>query len=216
MRTWRMIIDVAKAEVGHHEGRTNGHWNNDQKYSKEVPGLEWSNRQPWCATFVSWCAMKSGLGSLYPRTASCDVGGQWFKSQGRWSEYPAVGAQVFLGYPNDLNHTGIVTSFNDKYIWTVEGNTNDSGSREGDGVYVRQRERASSSIIGYGYPRFPEGIISADPKWAGDAPRRSRKKERPNVKAILRLAQRGAASNGPLTKAGKAFREVERLMKPFA
>ncbi len=164
------VIATAKKEIGTQEGRSNGHWNNNQKYSPAVPGLEWSQNQAWCATFVSWVALKSGAGDLYPRTASCDVGGSWFKKAGRWSEYPAIGAQVFFGVPSDLSHTGIVIDYDADSITTVEGNTNNTGSREGDGVYLMHHQRRSSRIIGYGYPKFPEGIVSADPAWAKAAP----------------------------------------------
>jgi GH25 family lysozyme M1 (1,4-beta-N-acetylmuramidase) len=166
----RKIIDVAAAQVGVHEGRTAGHWNNDQRYSDETPGLEWSDGQPWCATFMSWCAMKAGLEALYPRTASCDTGYAWFKDRKAISEYPAIGAQVFYGSPSDLNHTGLVVDFDADTITTIEGNTNDDGGREGDGVYRKVRQRLSQNIIGYGHPAFPEGIVSADPAWASRAP----------------------------------------------
>jgi hypothetical protein len=116
-------------------------------------------------TFVSWVAYKAGASDLYPRTASCDLGGAWFKTKGRWSEYPAIGAQVFYGLPRDLNHTGVVVAFDTDTITTVEGNTNDTGSREGDGVYLKKRLRRSANVIGYGYPNFPDGIKSADPDW---------------------------------------------------
>ncbi|MEU4111782.1 hypothetical protein [Streptomyces sp. NPDC027717] len=60
------ILAIARDEKGYHEGRKGGHWDNDQKYSDETPGLEWSDFQAWCATFVSWCAMKAGLADLQP------------------------------------------------------------------------------------------------------------------------------------------------------
>lgn len=162
-RTVDRVLAVARDEVGYREGRTSdgGRPNNNTKYAPAVPSLEWAQWQPWCATFVAWVALKAGCPELYPRTASCDVAGQWFKSKGRWSEYPAVGAQVFLGTPADLNHTGIVVSFTADTITTIEGNTNADGSREGDGVYRKIRRRAD--VVGYGYPEFPEGIESADP-----------------------------------------------------
>lgn len=166
----RKIVDVAKSQVGVHEGRTGSHWNNDQRYSDEVPGLTWSDGQPWCATFVSWCAMTAGLDALYPRTASCDTAGVWFKQRKAFSEYPAVGAQVFYGTPSDLNHTGIVIDFDADTITAIEGNTNDDGSREGDGVYLKVRQRRDSNVVGYGYPAFPEGIVSADPAWISRLP----------------------------------------------
>lgn len=161
------VIKTAKGEVGTHEGRSHGRWDNDQKYSDEVPGLEWSDFQPWCAVFVSWVAMRAGCADLYPRTASCDTAGAWYKKLGRWSEYPAMGAQIFYGSPRDLSHTGLVIGYDAQTVTTVEGNTNASGSREGDGVYVKKHQRGSTNLVGYGYPRFPEGMTSADPRYNG-------------------------------------------------
>jgi GH25 family lysozyme M1 (1,4-beta-N-acetylmuramidase) len=182
------VIAIAKAEVGTREGRSNGHWNNDQKYSNQVPGLEWSDFQPWCATFVSWVAMKAGAADLYPRTASCDAAGAWYKTRGRWSEYPAIGAQGLCGVPRDLSHTFIVTDYDDTYVYTVEGNTNLDGSREGNGVYARKRLRRSDDIIGYGYPAFPGGIKSADPAWAtGEKVRQPAERVDPTPTGGLRI-----------------------------
>lgn len=163
------IISVAENEVGYHEGRdASGDWNNIQKYSEQVPGLAWSDGEPWCATFVSWCAMNSGNAALYPRTASCADGVDWFRSIGRFSEYPAVGAQVFYGSGGG-SHTGVVVRFDDTYVYTVEGNTNDNGSAEGDGVYEKRRVRRDAYVYGYGYPRFADGIVSADPSYGGNS-----------------------------------------------
>ncbi|WP_282203899.1 peptidoglycan-binding protein [Kitasatospora fiedleri] len=148
------IIAVADAEVGYHEGRSaDGSWNNHQKYSPAVPGLEWSDWQAWCATFVSWCAMQSGNADIYPRTASCATGVAWFKQRGQWRTTPSVGAQVFYGSGGG-SHTGIVAGYDDTYIHTIEGNTNDNGSANGDGVYRRTRRRDDSYIYGYGAPAF--------------------------------------------------------------
>lgn len=197
MATVDKVITVAKAEVGYHEGRKDGHWNNIQKFSPAVPGLEWSQGQAWCATFVSWVALRAGVPDLYPRTASCDVARAWFRERKRYSEYPAIGAQVFFGTPSDANHTGIVIGFTDTQITTVEGNTNESGSREGDGVYVKTHQRSSARVLGYGYPKFPEGIVSADPAYAG---------EKPKPKTLTRGTRVDAA-----LKALKAIRRREAL-----
>lgn len=161
-------LAAAKAEVGYHEGKSGGHWNNKQKFSGAVPGLEWSDYQAWCATFVSWCALQGGVADLYPRTASCAAGVAWFKARKRWSEYPAVGAQIFFG-PGGGSHTGIVVSYDATYVHTIEGNTNTNGSAEGDGVYAKTRTRRDSYVYGYGYPEFTEGIKSADPTWKNPA-----------------------------------------------
>lgn len=191
------VLSVAKSQIGYREGFSGGHWNNIEKYAGEVPGLAWANGQPWCAVFVSWVAMKAGAAELYPRTASCDVAGAWFKKASRWSEYPAVGAQVFYGTPSNLDHTGIVVAYDASTITTVEGNTNDSGSREGDGVYLKTRPRQATNVVGYGYPKFPEGIVAADPRFAGEAPATLRPNKITRARDLIRGALRKAPAGSP-------------------
>ncbi|MGW5426894.1 hypothetical protein ACWET9_06655 [Streptomyces sp. NPDC004059] len=164
------VIRIAKGEVGYHEGYSGGHWNNHQKYSPAVPGLEWSQNQAWCATFCSWVFQESGIpkGS-YPVTASVATARDWWKQKGRWSEYPAIGAQVIMGANGDA-HTGLCYAYDATYIYTVEGNTNSSGSAEGDGVYLKKRARRDPYVYGYGYPAYAGGLVTADPNWKNPAP----------------------------------------------
>ncbi|MEU1074303.1 MULTISPECIES: CHAP domain-containing protein [unclassified Streptomyces] len=171
------VIKVAKAEVGTHETQSGGHWVNDSKYNRwfgRIPGYDRDGYgYPWCAAFVAWCADKAGAASLYPKTAGCEVAVEWFKRAKRFSEYPAVGAQVFYG-PGGGTHTGIVYDYDEDpsgYIYTIEGNTNLDGSAEGDGVYLRKRLRRSDNVYGYGYPKFADGIKSADPAWKSETPK---------------------------------------------
>ena len=47
----------------------------------------------------------------------------------------------------DWTHTGLVTAFGDELFHTVEGNTNDEGSREGYEVCARMRGYGSKDFI---------------------------------------------------------------------
>ncbi|MFE0773926.1 peptidoglycan-binding protein [Streptomyces sp. NPDC058861] len=120
----------------------------------------------WCATFVSWVALKAGVPHLFPRTASCIMGVNWFRNQGRFSAYPAVGAQVFFGR-NGATHTGIIVSYDATTITSIEGNTNLSGSPEGEGVYLKKWARKNTYVYGYGLPKYTEGVVTADPALKG-------------------------------------------------
>ncbi|WP_338932643.1 CHAP domain-containing protein [Streptomyces netropsis] len=160
------VIRIARAEIGYREGYSGGHWNNYQKFSPSVPGLEWSQNQAWCATFVSWCARQAGAASLFPVTASVWQAMNWFKDRGRYSAYPAIGAQVIFG-KTASTHTGIVVAYDADTITTVEGNTNTDGSPEGNGVYVRRHQRRDSYVHGYGLPQYAEGVTTADPVLKG-------------------------------------------------
>lgn len=160
------VLAKAKGEVGYKEGYSNGHYNNIQKFSPAVPGLEWSQGMAWCATFCSWVALKASTAKLFPRTASCALGVSWFRRQGRFSEFPAIGAQVFFGSGGGT-HTGIVYKYDANYIYTYEGNTNASGSPEGSSVLAKKRPRRSSYTYGYGLPEYTGGIVTADPTKKG-------------------------------------------------
>lgn len=169
--TAQAVLDVARSQIGYHEGRTNGHWNNHEKYAAKVPGLAWvdAQEQPWCATFVSYCALAGGAGDLYPRTASTDAGAAWFKQRNAWSEAPvAPGDQVFYGHNGDMSHTGILESFDATHITVIEGNTNTTGSAEGDGVYRKVRLRRDEFVQGYGHPAWP--AARQEPAKHADAP----------------------------------------------
>ncbi|WP_333745373.1 hypothetical protein [Streptomyces sp. IBSBF 2950] len=155
------VIAVGKSQIGYREGYTEGGWTNAEKYASEVPGLSWAQGQSWCAVFTSWVAMRAGCASLFPRTADCSAAVTWFTSAGRWSWYPAIGAQVMYG-TSGQDHTGIVYAYDTTYIWTIEANTSDNGTSEGDGVYFRKRKRSDANVYGYGLPAYPEGIITAE------------------------------------------------------
>lgn len=160
------VIAVAKSQVGVREGYAEGGWNNVTRYATEVPGLTWAQGLSWCATFTSWVAMRAGTASLFPRTADCAAAVTWFSSRNRWSWFPALGAQVMYG-SSGQDHTGIVIAYDATHIWAVEANTNDNGSSEGDGVYIRKRRRSDAVVYGYGLPAYAEGIYTADPAKRG-------------------------------------------------
>ncbi|MEN8656402.1 CHAP domain-containing protein [Streptomyces sp. 21So2-11] len=155
------VVAVARSQVGYREGYNEGGWNNFTRYATEVPGLGWSQGLSWCAVFTSWVAMRAGVPSLFPRTADCSAGVTWFSAANRWSWFPALGAMVFYG-TSGQDHTGIVYAYDETFIYTVEGNTSDNGSTEGDGVYVRKRRRSDAIVYGYGVPAYAEGVITAE------------------------------------------------------
>lgn len=162
------MLLTAAGQVGVHEGRENGHWNNVQRYSDEVPGLRWSQGQAWCATFVSWVALRAGCATLFRAPRRARRG----RLVPRAPPLPRVsgGGRPGVLRPGGSEHTGVVERYDGTHIYTIEGNTNVNGSSEGDGVYRRVRERKSSRVYGYGYPDYPGGIDSADPSWPPPAP----------------------------------------------
>lgn len=160
-------IHIARSQVGYREGKTGVRYNNDQKYSDQLPGFAWSDWQPWCATFVQWCYWQVGVNvPAGARSASCAASCAAYKKAGRFTAYPVIGGQIFFG-PNGGTHTGLVYDYDNTYAYTIEGNTNNTGSAEGDGVYLKKRVRRDDYVFGYGIPLFKGTLKSADPKWNG-------------------------------------------------
>lgn len=142
------VLAKARPEIGTHEGRDpNGNWNNDVKYARWY-GM---NRQAWCAMFVSWVAFQAGATDIIPRFAYTPSGAAWFKAKGRYGNAPKVGAIGFLSSQGlGIHHTFFVEAVHSGGTFTtIEGNTNTTGSAQGDGVYRLTRRVGPSYTFGY-------------------------------------------------------------------
>ena len=121
-------------------------------------GPDW----PWCAGFATWVRKTLSASLLNTRTFSCDV--LW--ANAKQSHVPALirpaagdarvlvkpGNLFMLTNPSnrsDHTHVGFVTavSSDGATISTLEGNTNDEGSREGYEVCRRTRSVTSLDFI---------------------------------------------------------------------
>ena len=107
---------------------------------------------PWCGSFVT-AAGRQALGHLWPvpQTGTVQAMVDWAKSKEVWYEAvdfmedlvdPEAGDLFCLYYPNlkRYGHVGIVIGVTTKGITTIEGNTNDGGSRTGFAVFERSRK----------------------------------------------------------------------------
>lgn len=138
-----------------------------QKYSKELfnstgPG------NPWCNSFVSWCAKAANVPStVVPYSAGTQntqgimAGrGQYFaKGQG----IPEPGDVMFSSYGGGgaINHIGIVESVSDGSFVAIEGNTSNGTGQPG--VYRVNYGFDSSHIVGYARPGWTGNYESVNP-----------------------------------------------------
>lgn len=107
----------------------------------------------WCASFVTTVLDIAYRGqNPLVRSASCDVMLEYARKKGWLQDTPQVG-DVFLimKTPTDAVHTGVVTAVGKVSFRTIEGNTNNDGSRDGWGVFARERK-----IKGVKFIRLPE------------------------------------------------------------
>lgn len=106
----------------------------------------------WCMSFVYWCfvqsAAKLGKPNPMPKTAYCPYLYSWAQQKGKLVNSPQRG-DIFLvkGGPNGHKHTGLVTASQGGQVDTVEGNTNNDGSNNGIGVFLRKRSNGSCDFV---------------------------------------------------------------------
>ena len=177
MGTPEKLIEVAEGELGTIEGPKD----NETKYGKFMK----ANFQPWCGSFVNWCASESGV--KIPNTVYTPGGAAAFKKAGAWIDGdiadPEPGDIVYFDFPSDgvdrISHVGIVVEDNgDGTVWCIEGNTssNKKGSQRNGGeackqlrAFKKNKAGVQVSIVGFGRPKF-----------GGNAAAKSTTKSEPN------------------------------------
>jgi len=142
------VKEIYDAEVGVREYGGSNRGLSVEMYLKSV------NLEPsyaWCAAFVSWCYQyagvdtpKSGWVPDYAMTCKRIYHRNRFEKR-----TPQQGDVFLIWYPkrNRPAHMGFIDKWGDKWITTVEGNTNDSGSREGNGVYKKRRLKKQVWVV---------------------------------------------------------------------
>jgi hypothetical protein len=106
---------------------------------------------PWCAAFVSWCLGQNSINKA--RSGGCVQlmeQGKVIFIKDKMTELPQTSDVFFIWFANKgrVAHTGFIEKWSDTFITTVEGNTNEAGSREGDGVYRKKRlKRQIYSVV---------------------------------------------------------------------
>ena len=104
----------------------------------------------WCMAFVYWCHQQAAdaMGIKNPMYKTGGVLMQWQQRKAKYTSFtPAPGDVFIMDYGKGLGHTGIVEKIEGDWVHTIEGNTNDEGSREG--FEVCRKKRARSKIKGY-------------------------------------------------------------------
>jgi hypothetical protein len=134
------VTEVYTSQLGVREATGHNDGKAVEMYLRSV-GL--GKGYPWCAAFVRWCYDSAHVATTINGAAASAHRPQnlvWF--QHTWIKDPQPGDAFTLWYPslNRIGHTGFFhRRVNSSVYETVEGNTNEAGSREGDGVYKKYR-----------------------------------------------------------------------------
>jgi hypothetical protein len=143
------IVEIAKQYIGKKEKPGNTGFV-DPVMEKDMKAVGWEAGWAWCAGFIEmicWKAYPIRIAELKGHFVPSAVNTyrNLLKAGYKTSMVPEVGAFVFWQRVKDgmgqwQGHCGIVSEVTDsKTFKSIEGNTNGAGSREGDGVYEKQR-----------------------------------------------------------------------------
>jgi len=134
------ISDIYISQIGVREATGHNDGKDVEKYLRSV-GL--GKGYAWCAAFVRWCYDSANIyTSINGAAASAHNPKNLVLFHHKMIKVPQAGDAFTLWYPklNRIGHTGFYhRKVNNTVYESYEGNTNEAGSREGDGVYKKYR-----------------------------------------------------------------------------
>lgn len=183
------VIDIALAEVGYLEKKSNSNLDNPTanvgygnwtKYARDIDNIPGfyngkKNGYAWCDIFVDWCFVQAYGAATAKKLlcqpdnsagAGCTYSARYYKNKGRFhTSNPQVGDQIFFGNEVESTHTGIVYKVDKNKVYTVEGNTSSESGVVANGGAVCKKSYLiySSWIYGYGRPAYGDGSAVITP-----------------------------------------------------
>jgi CHAP domain. len=140
-------LEIATAQVGVEEMPRNSNSGPEVEIYLRSVGL--TKGYPWCMAFIYWCTQKAALqiGEKNPLKKTGGVLDQYNSRPLLVKKVPQPGDIFIIDLKEGLGHAGIVDKVTGTTIYTIEGNTNDNGGREG--YKVSKRKRDIKSIKGF-------------------------------------------------------------------
>lgn len=172
MADYKDLVKLALSQVGTAE---NPLGSNKQKYGEYIDQTNWYeykdgsktwihkvNGYDWCTTFHDWCFVKTfGIDEarrILNRPRYNNLGAVvkyaygYMNSIGKIASTPEIGCSIYFKNAKGLSHIGIVYDYDDKYVYTVEGNAGTNCWYVAQKKYSRNYER----IVGYDRPLYKE------------------------------------------------------------
>lgn len=179
-----LLIQYALSQVGTAE---NPLGSNKQPYGAYIDSTDWYlyksgdrtwrhlvNGYDWCTQYHDACFLKKfGIDKarkMLGRPVYNNYGAvvryqvNYMKAINRFGTVPKKGCSIYFKNSSGPSHIGIVYDFDDKYVYTVEGNAGNHCWYVVKNKYSRNYER----ILGYGYPVYDEEPVPPTPTPGGD------------------------------------------------
>jgi hypothetical protein len=149
------VLSIAVSQIGVLESPRGS--NKGPEVNAYLASTGLNGGHPWCMAFVYWCVQEASKQTQItnPLFRTAHVLTQWNKTipTNRLLRESAMerldlivpGSIFIMDYGRGLGHTGFVEKIQGNILTTIEGNTNQGGSREGIGVF-RRTNRAVREI----------------------------------------------------------------------
>lgn len=159
------VITFAKTQIGIMEQPLESNRGPEiDEYLRAVGLNPMKGSFPWCVAFTHYCYKKAAekLGIENPHTKTAGVLDHW-NVAGKTSNVVRItnarseadpslirpGSLFIIDFGSGFGHSGIVAEVVNGRIITIEGNTNNGGSREGIGVFQRDSRKIASINKGF-------------------------------------------------------------------
>lgn len=153
-------VEIAISQIGVRENPLYSNRGKEVDEYIRAVGLDPKGGYSWCAAFVYWCFQKAAdkIAKTNPVFKTAGVLKHWNNTEyKRISGDDATanpklikpGHIFIMDFGSGTGHTGIVESVTGGFLTTIEGNTNDDGSREGYGVFRRTSRKVNSINKGF-------------------------------------------------------------------
>lgn len=129
---YQPVVAAAQKEIGVREGDVQ---NTGKRVSEYLRYVGINRPDKWCAAWVSFVFGQVGYST--PKTAWSPA--LFPASRQVAKAKPGLVLGIYYASLKRIAHCGIVEQVKNDWVFSVEGNTNVNGSREGDGVYRRTR-----------------------------------------------------------------------------
>ncbi len=154
-----LALSIAISQLGQQEEPKGS--NKGPMVDKYLASVGLNPGYAWCQAFVFWCYQEAAkmMKGKVPVIRTAGVQACWVKTDAsmKITRKAAItnpglirpGMQFILFFNGGTGHTGIVERLEGNIIHTIEGNSNNNGSREGFAVVRHTRTIADSALQGF-------------------------------------------------------------------
>lgn len=160
----KAAIDFAVTQIGVREAPLGSNRGPEVDQYLRAVGLDPAGKFAWCVAFTHFCYLKAAesLGRPNPHIKTAGVLAHWNlagRKPGvkRITKAQAIsdpglvtpGSLFIIDLGRSRGHSGMVVETADGRLVTIEGNTNDGGSRDGIGVFQREARKINQINKGF-------------------------------------------------------------------